>query len=98
MRRPYSTESLTRWRRGVTELDQAPVILPAIANLFFGCTRVVGWRDDGQRSLDLDHDNVLDGTGNTTLAKECENFVEERTVAEDTGDALEPVTLAEKRI
>jgi len=79
-------------------LDRAPVILPATANLLFGCTGVVGWRDEGQCSLDLDHDDVLDGTGYTALPKEREDFVEERAVAEDTGDALEPVPLAEKGI
>ena len=41
---------------------------------------------------------MLDGTGYTALPKEREDFVEERTVAEDTGDALEPVLLAEKGI
>ncbi len=79
-------------------LDRAPVILPATANLFFGCTGVVGWRDEGQCALDLDHDDVLDGAGDTALPKEREDFVEERAVAEDAADALEPIPLAEKGI
>ncbi len=41
---------------------------------------------------------MLDGTGYTALPKEREDFVEERALAEDTGDALEPVPLAEKGI
>src|SRR6267142_4888143 len=90
--------SLTRARRGVAAIDRAPIILPAPTNLFFGCTRVVGGRDEGQCSLDSDHDDVLDRTGYTALPKEREDFVEERAVAEDTGDALEPVPLAEKGI
>lgn len=72
--------------------------MPATANLLFGGTGIVGWRDDGQCSLDLDHDDVLDGTGYTALPKEREDLVEERAVAKDTGDALEPVPLAEKGI
>lgn len=84
--------------RGVAVFDRAPVILPPAANLLFGCAGVVGWRDEGQGSLDLDHDDVLDGTGYTTLSKEREDFIEERAVPEDTGDALEPVPLAEKGI
>jgi hypothetical protein len=79
-------------------LDRAPIILPAAANLPFGRTGVVGWQDEGQCSLDLDHADVLDGTGYTALSKEREDFVEERALAEDTGDTLEPVSLAEKGI
>src|SRR3970040_1776267 len=96
--RSPSQASLTRGRGGVAALDRAPVILPATANLLFGCTGVVCWRDEGLRSLDLDHDDVLDGTRYTALPKEREDFVEKRAVAEDTGDALEPVPLAEKGI
>ena len=72
--------------------------MPAAANLLFGCAGVVGGRDDGKRSLDLDHDDVRDGTGYAALAKEREDFIEERAVAQDAGGALEPVPLAEKGI
>ena len=41
---------------------------------------------------------MFNAAGYTTLPKEREDFVEESAVAEDTGDALEPVTLAKKGI
>lgn len=68
--------------------------MPATANLFFACTRVVGWRYERQCSLNL----VLDCAGDTALAKEREDFVEEHAFAEYTSDALEPVPFADNWI
>ena len=79
-------------------LHRAPVVLPATANLLFGSTGVVGGRDEGQGSLDLDDDDMFDGTGDTALPKERQDIVEERTIAEYPGDALEPVAFAKKGI
>src|SRR6266699_4024622 len=79
-------------------IERLPVTQPAFANLVFRLPLIIGWRDQGDGTLDLHQHNVPDGAGGPTVPIEGERLLKERSVFVDGSRAFETIPLAGNRV